>query len=321
MLYRTLGEARAFRRRCAACAAACRGLLLAAILMGVALCGSSNRCVDPYLTGSLIRRGARLDRAGRRAAARSTRIACFVTRRVSRSATSRRCSAAAVRASRPARTTLGTMMRVVSGIQPTGNLHLGNYLGAIKQWVAMQDAMGADDVCLFFLADLHALSQPVVAERTRQRDDRDGRDAARRAGSIPSARSCSTRRACRRIPSCAGCCQGTARMGWLNRMTQWKDKAGKNGETQSVGLFTYPVLQAADVLALPGDARAGGRGPEAASRTGARHRDQVQPRFRGRAVHAARTVRVEGGAADHVACATARRRCPSPTRRTRRGSI
>ena len=54
-------------------------------------------------------------------------------------------------------------MRVVSGIQPTGNLHLGNYLGAIKQWVAMQDAMGSGDVCLFFLADLHALSQPVVA--------------------------------------------------------------------------------------------------------------------------------------------------------------
>ena len=53
--------------------------------------------------------------------------------------------------------------RVVSGIQPTGNLHLGNYLGAIKQWVAMQDAMGVDDTCLFFLADLHALSQPVVA--------------------------------------------------------------------------------------------------------------------------------------------------------------
>ena len=53
-------------------------------------------------------------------------------------------------------------MRVVSGIQPTGNLHLGNYLGAIKQWVAMQDAMKPGEECLFFLADLHALSQPVV---------------------------------------------------------------------------------------------------------------------------------------------------------------
>ncbi len=53
-------------------------------------------------------------------------------------------------------------MRVVSGIQPTGNLHLGNYLGAIKQWVAMQDAMPEGDDCLFFLADLHALSQPVI---------------------------------------------------------------------------------------------------------------------------------------------------------------
>ena len=54
-------------------------------------------------------------------------------------------------------------MRVVSGIQPTGNLHLGNYLGAIRQWVAMQDAMKPGEDCLFFLADLHALSQPVVA--------------------------------------------------------------------------------------------------------------------------------------------------------------
>ena len=139
-------------------------------------------------------------------------------------------------------------MRVVSGIQPTGNLHLGNYLGAIKQWVAMQDAMGADDVCLFFLADLHALSQPVVASELANATIEMA--ATLLACGIDPARSILFNQA--RVPAHSELCwllSGTARMGWLNRMTQWKDKAGKKGETQSVGLFTYPVLQAADVLA------------------------------------------------------------------------
>jgi tryptophanyl-tRNA synthetase len=140
------------------------------------------------------------------------------------------------------------MMRVVSGIQPTGNLHLGNYLGAIKQWVAMQDAMGADDVCLFFLADLHALSQPVVASELANATVEMA--AALLACGIDPERSILFNQA--RVPAHSELCwllSGTARMGWLNRMTQWKDKAGKKGESQSVALFTYPVLQAADVLA------------------------------------------------------------------------
>jgi tryptophanyl-tRNA synthetase len=140
------------------------------------------------------------------------------------------------------------MMRVVSGIQPTGNLHLGNYLGAIKQWVAMQDAMGAEDVCLFFLADLHALSQPVVASELATATIEMA--ATLLACGIDPDRSILFNQA--RVPAHSELCwllSGTARMGWLNRMTQWKDKAGKKGETQSVGLFTYPVLQAADVLA------------------------------------------------------------------------
>jgi len=139
-------------------------------------------------------------------------------------------------------------MRVVSGIQPTGNLHLGNYLGAIKQWVAMQDAMGADDVCLFFLADLHALSQPVVASELANATIEMA--ATLLACGIDPDRSILFNQA--RVPAhseLSWLLSGTARMGWLNRMTQWKDKAGKKGETQSVGLFTYPVLQAADVLA------------------------------------------------------------------------
>jgi tryptophanyl-tRNA synthetase len=138
-------------------------------------------------------------------------------------------------------------MRVLSGIQPTGNLHLGNYLGAIRQWVAMQDAMGPDDSCLFFLADLHALTQPVVpadlAANTLEMA------ATVLACGIDPARAILFNQA--RVPAhseLAWVLGGTARVGWLNRMTQWKDKAGKNREGQSIGLFTYPVLQAADVL-------------------------------------------------------------------------
>lgn len=139
-------------------------------------------------------------------------------------------------------------MRVVSGIQPTGNLHLGNYLGAIKQWVAMQDDVAASGgECLFFLADLHALTQPVVpAELAANTIEM---AAALIACGIDPARSIVFNQA--RVPAhseLAWLLGGTARMGWLNRMTQWKDKAGKDRDGQSVGLFTYPVLMAADVL-------------------------------------------------------------------------
>ena len=139
-------------------------------------------------------------------------------------------------------------MRVVSGIQPTGNLHLGNYLGAIRNWVKMQDDVAAGGgQCLFFLADLHAISQPHVpadlAANTREMT------AALIACGIDPAKSILFNQA--QVPQHAELqwlLTGTARMGWLNRMTQWKDKAGKNREGQSVALFAYPVLQAADVL-------------------------------------------------------------------------
>ena len=138
-------------------------------------------------------------------------------------------------------------MRVVSGIQPTGNLHLGNYLGAIRNWVRMQDAMEPGSQCLFFLADLHAISQPHdPAELNRATLEM---AAALVACGIDPARSVLFNQA--QVPAHAELqwlLGGTARMGWLNRMTQWKDKAGKNREGQSVALFTYPVLQAADVL-------------------------------------------------------------------------
>ncbi|WP_374412050.1 tryptophan--tRNA ligase [Novosphingobium colocasiae] len=139
-------------------------------------------------------------------------------------------------------------MRIVSGIQPTGNLHLGNYLGAIRNWVAMQDQVSAGGgQCLYFLADLHAISMPHVpaqlSANTREMV------AALVACGIDPDRSILFNQS--QVPQHAELqwlLNGTARMGWLNRMTQWKDKAGKNREGQSVALFTYPVLQAADVL-------------------------------------------------------------------------
>lgn len=136
-------------------------------------------------------------------------------------------------------------MRVVSGIQPTGSLHLGNYLGAIRNWVRMQDEVAGD--CLYFLADLHAISLPhnpkELAANTREMA------AALVACGIDTDRSILFNQA--RVPAHAELqwlLNGTARMGWLNRMTQFKDKSGKNREGASIALFTYPVLQAADVL-------------------------------------------------------------------------
>src|SRR5688572_28678342 len=134
-------------------------------------------------------------------------------------------------------------MRVVSGIQPTGDLHLGNLLGAILRWVRMQD----EAQCLFFLADLHALT--VDVDPAQLRANVREMAAALIASGIDPAKSVLFRQSA--VPAhaqLAWVLQGTARMGWLNRMTQFKDKAGKNREGSSVGLFTYPVLQAADIL-------------------------------------------------------------------------
>jgi tryptophanyl-tRNA synthetase len=133
--------------------------------------------------------------------------------------------------------------RVVSGIQPTGGLHLGNLLGAILRWVRMQD----EAECLYFLADLHALT--VDVDPAELRANVREMAAALIASGIDPAKSILFRQSA--IPAHAELSwilEGTARMGWLNRMTQWKDKAGKNQEGSSVGLFTYPVLQAADIL-------------------------------------------------------------------------
>ncbi len=141
-----------------------------------------------------------------------------------------------------------TNMRVLSGIKPTGNLHLGNYLGAVKQWVAMQDEIQASGgETIYFIADLHGLTEFIApAEMTANTIEM---TATLIAAGIDPARSIVFNQA--RVAAhaeLAWLLNNVARVGWLNRMTQFKDKAGKNREGASVGLYDYPVLMAADVL-------------------------------------------------------------------------
>ena len=138
---------------------------------------------------------------------------------------------------------IGSNVRVVSGIQPTGGLHLGNLLGAILRWVRMQD----EAECFYFLADLHSLSEYMNPDERRSALREMA--AALIASGIDPKRSVLFAQS--HVPAHSELCwilNGTARMGWLGRMTQWKDKAGKNREGASVALFDYPVLQAADIL-------------------------------------------------------------------------
>jgi tryptophanyl-tRNA synthetase len=139
--------------------------------------------------------------------------------------------------------TTNTSMRVVSGIQPTGDLHLGNLLGAILRWVRMQD----EAECLFFLADLHALTVDIDPAELRA-NVREMAAALIASGIDPNKSVLFRQSAIAAHSELCWILNGTARVGWLNRMTQWKDKAGKNREGASVALFDYPVLQAADIL-------------------------------------------------------------------------
>ena len=134
-------------------------------------------------------------------------------------------------------------MRVVSGIQPTGGLHLGNLLGAILRWVEMQD----EAECLFFLADLHAITIDVVPDELRS-NIREMAAALIASGIDPAKSTLFQQSAIPGHAELAWILQCTGRIGWLNRMTQFKEKSGKSREGASVGLYTYPVLQAADVL-------------------------------------------------------------------------
>ena len=135
---------------------------------------------------------------------------------------------------------------VLSGMQPTNTLHLGNYLGALKNWVKMQDEMP----CLFCVVDMHAITQDVgyghAAELTRSTREV---AAAYIAGGVDPARSPIFNQV--QVPEhgeLAWVFNCVARLGWMDRMTQFKEKSGKHKERASVGLYTYPVLMAADIL-------------------------------------------------------------------------
>ena len=136
------------------------------------------------------------------------------------------------------------MNRVFSGIQPTGNLHLGNYLGAIRTWVAMQ----ADYECIYCIVDLHAITLPhdPKALATATRDMAAGILAA---GVDPARTILFPQSMVAAHAELAWVLMSVARTGWLDRMIQYKEKRGKDAEGPSVGLYTYPVLQAADILA------------------------------------------------------------------------
>ncbi len=135
------------------------------------------------------------------------------------------------------------MNRVFSGIQPTGNLHLGNYLGAIRNWVAMQD--GYD--CIYCIVDLHAITNRQDPATLRQ-GIRDMTAAVLASGIDPARAILFQQSAVSAHAELAWVLMCTARVGWLDRMTQFKDKAGKDREGQSVGFYAYPALQAADIL-------------------------------------------------------------------------
>ena len=177
------------------------------------------------------------------------------------------------------------MNRIFSGIQPTGNLHLGNYLGAIRNWVALQH----DYECIFCIVDLHALTQPQDPAELRH-STREVTAAYIAAGIDPE--HCiifnqSMVSAHAELGWLLGC---LTPLGWLNRMTQFKEKAGKHRENGRSRPLRLPGADGGRHSRLQGDARPGRRGSEAASGAGPRHRRRVQPALRARFLSAARAA-------------------------------
>ena len=133
--------------------------------------------------------------------------------------------------------------RVFSGVQPTGNLHLGNYLGALKRFVEMQ----ATHPCIYCVVDLHAMTMPHdpahLAHATREVTA-----AFLACGIDPEKNIVFNQSRVHEHAELAWVLDCVARVGWLDRMTQFKEKAGKGRENASAGLYNYPVLMAADIL-------------------------------------------------------------------------
>ncbi|MGO6849832.1 tryptophan--tRNA ligase [Rhizobium beringeri] len=136
---------------------------------------------------------------------------------------------------------------VFSGVQPTGNLHLGNYLGAIRRFVALQE--GND--CIYCVVDMHALTAQLVHEDMPSQT-RSIAAAFIAAGIDPEKHIVFNQSAVPQHAELAWIFNCVARIGWMNRMTQFKDKAGKDREQASLGLYAYPSLMAADILVYRG---------------------------------------------------------------------
>jgi tryptophanyl-tRNA synthetase len=138
--------------------------------------------------------------------------------------------------------------RVFSGMQPTGNLHLGNYLGAMVRWVEMQKT----HECIYCVVDMHAITQPVSVwggPAGLKHSTREVAAAYIASGVDPKRTILFNQSRVHEHAELAWVLNCVARLGWLNRMTQFKEKAGKDRENASVGLYAYPVLMAADILA------------------------------------------------------------------------
>ncbi len=133
--------------------------------------------------------------------------------------------------------------RVFSGMQPTGNLHLGNYLGALTRWVEMQET----HECIYCVVDLHAITVPQDPAELKQAI-RDVTAAYIAAGLDTKKAIIFNQSQVAEHAELAWIFNCTARLGWLNKMTQFKEKAGSDRENVSIGLFDYPVLMAADIL-------------------------------------------------------------------------
>ncbi len=137
--------------------------------------------------------------------------------------------------------------RVFSGMQPTHTLHLGNYLGALKRWVQMQDSQKDSYDCIYCVVDMHAITVwQDPADLTRA--IREVTAAYIAAGIDPKRSILFNQSQVGQHAELAWIFNCVARLGWLNRMTQFKEKAGKDRENASVGLYGYPVLMAADIL-------------------------------------------------------------------------
>src|SRR5437667_5512867 len=137
--------------------------------------------------------------------------------------------------------------RVFSGVQPTGNLHLGNYLGAIVNFVKLQETHN----CLYCVVDMHALTQPVSVwggPAELARNTREVAAAFIASGIDTKKHIVFNQSQVSEVTELTWIFNCVARIGWLNRMTQFKEKAGKDRENASIGLYDYPVLMASDIL-------------------------------------------------------------------------